>query len=200
MLEQSPPPIPARASRCGRLPPRRSTAPSRCTAHGPRRHGHGRPRRPGRRLAIASMLAPQGPRDPRARPPRAERSGRDGRRSANAARSTSPAPRVEKADIARGDWIVAPALVSSTSRADVRLRLLPSETRAAPPLDACARPHRLGRHFRARIALLEGSRRWSRASAALGQTRPRPADLRALPATGSCCATSRRSARSAVVA
>ncbi len=38
-------------------------------------------------------------------------------------------PRVEKADIARGDWIVAPNLPAPTSRVDVRLRLLPSEAR-----------------------------------------------------------------------
>ena len=37
--------------------------------------------------------------------------------------------RVEKADISRGDWLIAPALAAPTSRADVHLRLLPSETR-----------------------------------------------------------------------
>ena len=38
--------------------------------------------------------------------------------------------RVEKADIARGDWVIAPALSAPTNRADVRLRLLPSEMRS----------------------------------------------------------------------
>ena len=39
-------------------------------------------------------------------------------------------PRVEKADIGRGDWIVDPAIAAPTSRADVRLRVLPGEVRA----------------------------------------------------------------------
>ena len=38
-------------------------------------------------------------------------------------------PRVEKADIARGDWICDAAIAAPTSRADVRLRVLPSEAR-----------------------------------------------------------------------
>jgi selenocysteine-specific elongation factor len=38
--------------------------------------------------------------------------------------------RVEKADIERGDWIIAPALSAPTQRIDVRLRLLPSEPKA----------------------------------------------------------------------
>ena len=38
--------------------------------------------------------------------------------------------RLEKADIERGDWIIAPALSAPTSRIDVRLRVLPSEKKA----------------------------------------------------------------------
>jgi selenocysteine-specific elongation factor len=38
--------------------------------------------------------------------------------------------RLDKEDIRRGDWILAPELHAPTSRLDVRLRLLPSETRA----------------------------------------------------------------------
>ena len=39
-------------------------------------------------------------------------------------------PRVEKADVSRGDWIVAPEIAAPTSRIDVRLRLLPSAAKA----------------------------------------------------------------------
>jgi selenocysteine-specific elongation factor len=63
--------------------------------------------------------------------------------------------RVQKADIARGDWIVGPALETTTSRADVRLRLLPSETK---PLRHWAPVHvHIGAaDIPGRIALLEG--------------------------------------------
>ena len=63
--------------------------------------------------------------------------------------------RVEKADIARGDWIVAPALHAPTSRADVRLRLLPDETK---PLRHWTPVHvHIGSaDISGRIALLEG--------------------------------------------
>ena len=40
------------------------------------------------------------------------------------------APRLSRADVHRGDWLVAPALHAPTTRLDVRLRLLPSEARA----------------------------------------------------------------------
>ena len=63
--------------------------------------------------------------------------------------------RVEKADVSRGDWIVAPALDATTSRADVRLRLLPSETK---PLRHWTPVHvHIGSaDISGRIALLEG--------------------------------------------
>ena len=64
--------------------------------------------------------------------------------------------RVEKADIARGDWIIAPALAAPTSRADVHLRLLPSE---AKPLRHWTPVHvHIGSaDISGRIALLEGT-------------------------------------------
>ena len=64
--------------------------------------------------------------------------------------------RVEKADIARGDWIIAPVLSAPTSRADVRLRLLPSETK---PLRHWTPVHvHIGSaDISGRIALLEGA-------------------------------------------
>ena len=75
---------------------------------------------------------------------------------ASAVRSTSRAPRVGKADIARGDWIVAPALHTPTSRADVRMRLLSSETK---PLRHWTPVHvHVGSaDISGRIALLEGA-------------------------------------------
>ena len=65
-------------------------------------------------------------------------------------------PRVEKADIARGDWIVAPDLSAPTRRADVRLRLLASETR---PLRHWTPVHvHIGSaDIPGRVALLQGS-------------------------------------------
>ena len=65
-------------------------------------------------------------------------------------------PRVEKADIGRGAWIVAPRLSRPTSRADVHLRLLPSE---AKPLRHWTPVHvHIGAaDISGRIALLEGT-------------------------------------------
>ncbi len=63
--------------------------------------------------------------------------------------------RVEKADISRGDWVVAPALEAPTSRADVWLRLLPSEKK---PLRHWTSVHvHIGSaDISGRVALLEG--------------------------------------------
>ena len=63
--------------------------------------------------------------------------------------------RVEKADVTRGDWIVAQALDATTSRADVRLRVLATETR---PLRHWTPVHvHIGSaDISGRIALLEG--------------------------------------------
>ena len=63
--------------------------------------------------------------------------------------------RVEKADIGRGDWIVAPDIAAATSRADARLRLLPSEARALrhwTPVHI----HIGSADISGRVALLEG--------------------------------------------
>ncbi len=65
-------------------------------------------------------------------------------------------PRTEKADIQRGAWIVAPEIAIPTSRADVRLRMLPSETKALrhwTPVHI----HIGSADISGRIALLEGA-------------------------------------------
>ena len=65
-------------------------------------------------------------------------------------------PRVEKADISRGAWILAPELDRPTDRADVRLRLLPSEAKALrhwTPVHI----HIGAADISGRVALLEGS-------------------------------------------
>ena len=106
---------------------------------------------PGDRL----LLAPQG-REIRVRGLRAQNeaaeSGAVGQRCA----LNISGPRVEKADIARGDWIIAPDLSAPTSRADVHLRLLASETR---PLRHWTPVHvHIGSaDISGRVALLEGS-------------------------------------------
>ena len=64
-------------------------------------------------------------------------------------------PRIEKASIARGDWLVASPLPAQTERADVRLRLLPSEAKALrhwTPVHV----HLGSADLTGRVALLEG--------------------------------------------
>ena len=63
--------------------------------------------------------------------------------------------RVEKADIARGDWIVDAAIAEPTRRADVRLRVLPTERRQLrhwTPVHV----HIGSADISGRVALLEG--------------------------------------------
>ena len=64
--------------------------------------------------------------------------------------------RVEKADVSRGAWIVAPELDRPTSRADVRLRLLPSEAKALQHWTP-VHIHIGTADISGRIALLEGT-------------------------------------------
>ena len=65
-------------------------------------------------------------------------------------------PRVEKADVGRGDWIVAPDVSAPTSRADVHLRLLASETRALRQWTP-VHVHIGSADISGRVALLAGS-------------------------------------------
>jgi selenocysteine-specific elongation factor len=65
-------------------------------------------------------------------------------------------PRVEKADVSRGAWILAPELDLPTCRADVRLRLLPTEAKALrhwTPVHI----HIGAADISGRVALLEGA-------------------------------------------
>ena len=80
---------------------------------------------PGDRL----LLAPRG-REIRVRGLRAQNEAAEAGAAGQRCALNISGPRVEKADIARGDWIVDPALAAPTSRADVRLRVLPTEARA----------------------------------------------------------------------
>ena len=105
---------------------------------------------PGDRLT----LAPQG-RDIRVRSLHAQNEAAEAGHAGQRCALNISGARVEKADIARGDWIVAPAIAAPTSRADVHLRLLPSETR---PLRHWTPVHvHIGSaDIPGRIALLEG--------------------------------------------
>ncbi len=80
---------------------------------------------PGDRL----LLAPRG-REIRVRGLRAQNEAAEAGAAGQRCALNISGPRVEKADIARGDWIVDPAIAEPTSRADVRLRVLPTEGRA----------------------------------------------------------------------
>ncbi len=65
------------------------------------------------------------------------------------------APGLEKSDIARGDWIVEPAVHAPTRRLDVRLRLLPGEAKALAHWTP-VHLHLGASDVGARVALLEG--------------------------------------------
>ncbi|HEY0720484.1 MAG TPA: selenocysteine-specific translation elongation factor [Gammaproteobacteria bacterium] len=62
---------------------------------------------------------------------------------------------LDKSEVARGDWVVSPALHAPTRRLDVRLRLLPDEERTLKHWTP-VHLHLATSHLSARIALLEG--------------------------------------------
>ena len=80
---------------------------------------------PGDRL----LLAPRG-REVRVRGLRAQNEAAETGAAGQRCALAISGPRVEKADITRGDWIVDAAIAAPTSRADVRLRVLRTEGRA----------------------------------------------------------------------
>ena len=117
---------------------------------------------PGDRL----LLAPRG-REIRVRGLRAQNEAAEAGFAGQRCALNIAGTRVEKADIARGDWIVDPAIAEPTSRADVRLRVLPSEARALrhwTPVHV----HIGSADFSGRVVLLEGAALASGESA-LGQ-------------------------------
>lgn len=101
------------------------------------------------------LLAPQG-REIRVRSLRAQNEAAEAGVAGQRCALNVTGARVEKADIARGDWIIAPGLPAPTSRADVHLSLLPNETR---PLRHWTPVHvHIGSaDISGRIALLEGT-------------------------------------------
>ena len=126
--------------------------------HGGHRHGGRRPGGGGRPAdAVAARPGGARARHPCAEP-RRPASGHAGQRLAlNLAG-------VDKADVRRGDWVVADALHAPTQRLDARVQLLAGESQAAGALDAGApAPGRRGRR-RARGAAGRRSRRTRRAA------------------------------------
>ena len=106
---------------------------------------------PGDRL----LLAPRG-REIRVRGLRAQNEAAEAGAAGQRCALAIAGPRVEKADITRGDWIVDPAIAAPTSRADVWLRVLPGEGRALrhwTPVHV----HIGSADLSGRIVLLEGS-------------------------------------------
>ena len=65
--------------------------------------------------------------------------------------------RLAKEDVARGDWVVAPAIHAPATRLDARLRLLPSEARALRA-DAVVHLHLGAADVLARVAPLDAER------------------------------------------
>ena len=117
---------------------------------------------PGDRL----LLAPRG-REIRVRGLRAQNEAAEAGAAGQRCALAIVGPRVEKADITRGDWIVDPAIAEPTSRADVWLRVLPGEGRALrhwTPVHV----HIGSADLSGRIVLLEGSS-LAAGEAALGQ-------------------------------
>ena len=101
------------------------------------------------------VLAPQG-REVRVRSLRVDDAVADfGSRGQRCALAIS-GPRVEKADVSRGDWIVAPEIAAPTSRIDVRLRLLPSATKALRHW-APVHVHIGSADLHGRVSLLQGT-------------------------------------------
>lgn len=109
------------------------------------------------RVAVGErlLLAPQG-REVRVRGLRVQNEAADSGGAGQRCALNITGARVEKADISRGDWIVVPEIAEPTCRADVRLRLLPTETRALrhwTPVHI----HIGAADISGRIALLEGA-------------------------------------------